>query len=452
MSQKEKIVAAILVIMSAVVIGMMALIILPGKRTSSERDPADPDSVIRPEIAVMETETPADESPDTGISADKDDAGAQTETETGETETEEVTASAEKAAQETEASPEEGTQNASASEGSGENTTPAESDSSAAGTDTVSVVTEIGAGSGSLTGDAVSVSLTEDTAAGSDLSEVPSRQESLPDTITVDNRTYTFNTRTESFLLLLTDDQDGSDPAGDSSLSADMILLLVVDYVSDKYTVLQIDRNTLAKISTSESAAGEAEYRTGLLYTSYSFGSGGIDSCRNTAESVSALLGNITIDGVLALDMEDIRTLSSRVGGITVTVLSDMTSEDPTFRKNAQVTLIGDKAVKYLRALRDPDGPAGEQRVRMQQDFLTAALNKVKSFSASFQMDLLDQAGKAAVTDLTGKRLSGIADTCRGYQNGGIVTLPGSFRGEAGTMEYIPDLEQIILALFYIEI
>ena len=70
-------------------------------------------------------------------------------------------------------------------------------------------------------------------------------------------------------------------------------------------------------------------------------------------------------------------------------------------------------------------------------------------------LELYAAAGPYMVTDMSGKRISNLANTARNYNNRGIVTIDGENRMGAEFMEYYADednIKETVLTLFYLPV
>ncbi len=68
--------------------------------------------------------------------------------------------------------------------------------------------------------------------------------------------------------------------------------------------------------------------------------------------------------------MDAVPIINDAVGGVTVTVLDDMTSADPALEKGAEVTLQGKQALTYVRTRRGLDDSTNLHRMERQRQYM----------------------------------------------------------------------------------
>ena len=104
---------------------------------------------------------------------------------------------------------------------------------------------------------------------------------------------------------------------------ADSIMLIVLDEVSKKMSVVAINRDTMTEVHRfSRNGDDLGVYVTHLGYA-YTNGDGGEASCENLKTAVSTLFNNLPIDGYMVSNQTSIVMINDLVGGVTVTVPND---------------------------------------------------------------------------------------------------------------------------------
>lgn len=274
------------------------------------------------------------------------------------------------------------------------------------------------------------------------------------DTLTIDGKLYEKNKRVESFLILGVDRTEEQIDNGSSAGQSDVMLLLVIDYEKNEFDIFQINRDTVTQVFVLNDEGEITDVKVEPICISHTFGSGGADSCENSVRSVSYLLGDIEIDGFIALDLRAISLLNDAVGGVTVTIDRDMTEADPKFIEGETITLTGDEAERFVRARMYIGEDTNVNRMTRQRQFMREWLKKAESLSSKEKLKLIEEIEDIAVTNMTEKRLSGIVDDCTKYKNNGFITVNGSYIYGESYVEFYPDedeLQSIILKLFYKE-
>lgn len=153
---------------------------------------------------------------------------------------------------------------------------------------------------------------------------------------------------------------------------ADFLLLLVLDHQAKTCDVLHLNRDTMTEIQRLGVGGGEAGHFTGQLALSHTFGSGGSDSCINTAKAVSKLLGGVRIDHYMSLTMDAVVKINDRVGGVTVEIMDDFTGIDPQLVKGKEVRLTGEQALAYVRGRSELKDSSNLHRMERQRQYMTA--------------------------------------------------------------------------------
>lgn len=149
---------------------------------------------------------------------------------------------------------------------------------------------------------------------------------------------------------------------------ADSMLLLRFDPKENKLSILSIPRDTKTYIEGHGiKKINDANYHGGPALA---------------AETVSDLLGGITIDRYVRINVQGIEKLIDALGGVDVYVPKDMKYTDFSQHlyidlKEGQQHLNGDKALQFLRFRYDNHGDIG--RVQRQQTFIRALVEQALS-------------------------------------------------------------------------
>lgn len=173
-------------------------------------------------------------------------------------------------------------------------------------------------------------------------------------------------TGSTDILLMGSDSRAGSAEAANvSGQRADTLMLLHVPQDSSDAYLISIMRDTWVNIP----GYGSAKVNAGLNY-------GGVDLQVSTIEQ----LLDTRIDHIAEIDFSGFKGLTDEVGGVTVQVPLDFSTDDYTFTKGT-MTLNGDQALQFVRqryAFSDGD----YQRVRNQRLYIEGLLETIKSKGA----------------------------------------------------------------------
>ena len=275
----------------------------------------------------------------------------------------------------------------------------------------------------------------------------------------MDGRWYRKKPEVEAYLLMGID-RTGEAEAIDGYIGggqADLLLLLVVDHQTASYRVLQINRDTMAEVEILGVRGDVVGTEIEQIALAHGYGDGMESSCENTVRAVSRLLYGSEIDGYAALQMDAVPLLNDAIGGVTVTVEDDFSAVDRTLVQGETLRLQGEQALHFVRARHYVDDDSNLSRMRRQRTYLSAfaaQFERALAEESELLLTLYEDVQPYMVTDISGKAMSRLAQRCRGYTNGGILTLEGEARMGEEFIEYLPDedsLKATVLQLFYTE-
>ena len=152
---------------------------------------------------------------------------------------------------------------------------------------------------------------------------------------------YQYNNRVTTLLYagLDTYDELKQTAAYGDKARADSIMLIVLDEVSKKISVVAINRDTMTEVHRfSRNGNDLGTYVTHIGYA-YANGDGGKASCENLKTAVSSLIGGLPISGYIVSNLNSIAMINDLVGGVTVTVPNDdLASKYPELTAGSIVT------------------------------------------------------------------------------------------------------------------
>nr|AHF24703.1 transcriptional regulator [uncultured bacterium Contig783] len=242
-----------------------------------------------------------------------------------------------------------------------------------------------------------------------------------------------------------------------NGLQADTIMLFVIDNDEQEYSILQLDRGTMTRITVLGSLGDFVRYDTAQLCFAHTYGDGLLQSCRLTADAVQYLLLDTRIDHYLSLSMDSIAILNDQVGGVTVTIPEDMTEVDPAMEEGATITLQGSQAETFVRsrmALEDDSNLFRMERQRIYMQAWQELASRRVNEDGTFALQLITVLSDYMVSDMTAGELSDLADILSEYTPTGIYTLEGETVSGERWVEFYPDEESVrstIMELFYEE-
>lgn len=212
---------------------------------------------------------------------------------------------------------------------------------------------------------------------------------------------------------------------------ADFMMLLIFDHGNKTCSAIHINRDTMAEMSVLGKDGKEIRKVTKQITLAHSYGSGLADSCINTANAVSGLLCGIPIDYYISLTMDAIYTANDMVGGVTVTVLQDLTAHDPALQEGATVTLTAKQAEYYVRYRYGLYDSSNSARMERQRQYLTALYQKMMTVSESnenFSAEAAIKFTEYMVTNCNATKLDYFFDKAKEYEIKDIHTYTGESR------------------------
>ena len=212
---------------------------------------------------------------------------------------------------------------------------------------------------------------------------------------------------------------------------ADFQTVLVFDDDAKTCTPIQINRDSMFDVfwlSVNGKVGGTDFCQMALSHT---YGSGKNDSCVNTRNTVSAFLHDAPIDKYMAFTMDAVPILNDIIGGVEVTVPGDYTDADPSFTEGARITLIGDKALKFVRTRDIMIDDSNLDRMSRQRLYLQAFAESAKNAIAkddSLVLRAYDRLADSLVTDVTPNDISAISKKLQTYEIRPVLTPDGELK------------------------
>lgn len=289
---------------------------------------------------------------------------------------------------------------------------------------------------------------------------VPAAETDDPDVLRYDGGRYIKNSAIETVLLMGLDkfeSQTGGDIGGVNGQQADMLLLLVLDRNAGTCTPLHINRDTMCTIYQLDAFGDPFMPLNGQICLAHAYGSGGRDSCRNQVRAVSELLYDMPINHYASVTMDAVGIINNLVGGVTVTVLDDLSALDSALVQGETVTLQGDQALTYVRARMGLADPTNLNRMKRQQQYLTALQQKFTQELAEnddLSRQIVTAVSDDMVSDFTVNSLNSFVDMATTYTFTPIREIAGeAVYSEDRSPEFYADedaLYQMVVDIFYL--
>ena len=281
-------------------------------------------------------------------------------------------------------------------------------------------------------------------------------------TITYKGEKYRWNDDISTILFLGSDRTVEQQQERESVIGingqADTILLGVIDNKNKKISFININRDTMTSVGQYTPDGDYAGDKQMQICLAYSYGKDNEDGCKMMAAAVSNFLYGIPIDSYARISYDAVPMLNDSVGGVTVKVTEDMTSTDPAFVKDANVTLTGSQALRYIRWRNHEVTETNELRMARQKQYFYAFMNKTIEATRAdltLPLGLYNNAKPYMTTDITPSRVTYLTSKVLEYGVSGeaIHSVAGSsVDGASGLVEFHTDdvkLYEMILNTFY---
>lgn len=257
----------------------------------------------------------------------------------------------------------------------------------------------------------------------------------------IDGTAYRYRKDLTTLLLLGVDSNGAMEASGyRGGNQADFLWLVVADNAEKKVTKIQLDRDTMADVQLYGPFGDKAGTKNMQICLSYAYGDGVEGKCDNTAGAVSGLFSGIMIDGVIALDMGGIAAFNNALGGVTVSLESDLTSLDSALEKGKTITLSGEQAEAFVRGRRGVDDGTNHARMLRQRIYIDAAETQLREKIVNdqeFLNTLLDGLANHFYSSMSRGGLINAVNICLKYDTRETQPLAGEYRmGADGFMEF----------------
>lgn len=279
--------------------------------------------------------------------------------------------------------------------------------------------------------------------------------------ITHDGKNYVYNKNIKVYLLM---GIDSDEPAKSTTNyieggQSDAMFLLVTDAQEKSISVVSINRNTMTRIEQCYDTGASAGYITAQICLQHGYGDGMNLSAQKATNAVSYLFYNLPINGYLTIRMGALPMMNDAVGGVEVTVLDDLVYESKgvNLKTGETVTLTGEEAYIYLRG-RDIDTfDSASNRLRRQEQYIAAYMEKLKAVvgsDTSAAIDIYESIDEYIVSTIDFASLvNEVKDYT--YTSDNLYTVPGeTIMGEVYEEYHVDEeaLYDMILEVFYTEL
>ena len=291
--------------------------------------------------------------------------------------------------------------------------------------------------------------------------EISAEEKWQEEDISYNGKTYRYNNSIRTYLLMGID-IDGIVAEAEDGISggqSDANFLVVVDKENEKTSIIAINRNAMTTIDVYDKAGEYLGTDTLQLCLQHAYGDGKRISCQRSVDTVSRMFYNIPIHGYFAMNMGGIGILNDAVGGVTVDIKEDVTSQDGTVVIPAgdNITLHGREAYDYLQKRDINQFNSATARLERQETYFNALVPLLKekvSKSSSFATSLFSDLSPYTETNI---EVADLVERLREYSfsEENMYTVPGEMIEGREHEEYIVDdaaFYEMLLDVFYTEV
>jgi len=240
------------------------------------------------------------------------------------------------------------------------------------------------------------------------------------------------------------------------NIQADLILVVVFDNTNQVYNIVQINRDTVTGIKRYDVLGQYAGIVDLQIALSHSYGTGGLDSCRDTEFAVSRLLYDTEIDNVMSVTMGAVPVLNDLVGGVDVMVEDNFRGVDDTLVMGQMVHLEGQHALTFVRARSSMlDDNTNLNRMHRQRVYMVAlmeALGTCLEEDPDFAVNSFSRMSDYIESDISTDEFEEYAQRFVDYRQGDILVPEGETTSDGRYIEFHVDddaLQQLIIDTFY---
>ena len=280
--------------------------------------------------------------------------------------------------------------------------------------------------------------------------------ETLSETLSHNGQKYVLKDNLETLLVLGLDKFQTEDIGSyNNDKQADFLLLFVMDKSTNTCKVIHINRDTMAEMNILGVAGDKVGTVVKQLALSHTYGNGREVSCRNAANAVAKLLMGVRIDHYVSVTMDAVPTYNDLVGGITLEILDDFTSIDPSMVLGETVTLEGEQALLYVRSRYGLDDPTNNNRMKRQKQYMEALYERSRQLAAEDENFISRAALKMTdylVSDCSGNKLEALLQRLSAYEIHEILDIDGKTLMGEKYLEFYADegsVKDVVIDCFY---
>lgn len=227
--------------------------------------------------------------------------------------------------------------------------------------------------------------------------------------------------------------------------NADFLILVAVDSVKKTVNLVEIDRDTMVQIRRLDLFGNPIGPVAGQIALSYSYGDGLSSSAMNTLKTVGDLFYGLDIDYYYAVNMDGALAVLDMFGAVPVLLDQDYTDINESYSKGRVVTMTAEEAFSFIRARRGLEDPTNQARIRRQQLYINALIDKLESteFTEEQISALVATGSDCAVSNIDLNAVSLLAQAVDKYTVKRVISINGEETVVEEHMEFYPDEESL---------
>ena len=273
-------------------------------------------------------------------------------------------------------------------------------------------------------------------------------------------RWYVPRQNVETVLVLGLDrSEEENIPVSGDYAQSDFILLLAIDRTAKRCTPILLNRDTLAEIRDFDQygqPSGTYPAQLALAYAHAQACTGNEKTaCMAAVDAVSGLLYDVRIDHYVTLTMDGLMILNDLAGGVTVGIRDDFSAVDPALVQGETVTLLGEQALRYVRARWWVGDSTNLERMERQKEYLSALQAQLATLAdrdEGFILNALLTVNEQMQSDCTAEQLARLAEDIRNFTTEDYITPEGEAVTGDKYVEFCVDeekLQELVVREFY---
>lgn len=278
----------------------------------------------------------------------------------------------------------------------------------------------------------------------------PEKTEILPDADWIDEEGNAYKYRDDIISILLmgvdymADESHWKNGMISNGGNADVLALVIVNTKTFDFSILYIPRDTMADVIVTDEAGNYIDTVCTNIATAHSYGDGKELSCELTMDAVSKLLYSVPINRYVALSYDAIYKISDVLGGLTITFDKDYSNINPSYTKDATVTLSGWQLSRFILYRNRNQAEGAYDRGVRNMLVLKAMFDQCKDKiveKPTVALDIMLEMESYLTTNLDVREISFLAQNIgrMNFNSDTVIKLPGEVKMGETYAEFYPD-------------